>query len=283
MNRPNTPQDIKIAYLVLAHNSPYLLVNIIDEILYSDRTALILVHFDLNALQEDFLKLSSYYQGFNNVVIIKNRIKCYWGTFSLVQATLNLLTYALKLNSHLDYFYLLSGSCYPVKAGRQLKNHLFENWGCDFIEVENENWVKAGMRKGRYLYHHIVSLRKYPKIFKILYKVQRYSGLTRTIPQNIQNIKFGSQWWCLKRQSIEFLIYFLERNKNIIPFFKTVWIPDECFFQTCLAHNNNFNPSGYSLTYYEFDNYGKPKVYEVKNLKSYKKLDRVFFIRKISF
>ena len=40
----------------------------------------------------------------------------------------------------------------------------------------------------------------------------------------------GSQWWCLRRRTIEMILDFLKQRPDVIRFFSTTWIPDETFF-----------------------------------------------------
>ena len=65
--------------------------------------------------------------------------------------------------------------------------------------------------------------------------LQKRFGLSRAIPSELK-MQIGSQWWYLRRQSIEKFLKFLYKIWDIKRFFKTTWIPDETLFQT-LAWN----------------------------------------------
>ena len=49
-------------------------------------------------------------------------------------------------------------------------------------------------------------------------------------------MQIGSQWWCLRRSTVEKILVFIRRRWDIKWFFKTTWIPDETFFQTLARH-----------------------------------------------
>jgi len=64
--------------------------------------------------------------------------------------------------------------------------------------------------------------------------LQRRFGLSREVPNDIQ-VQIGSQWWCLQRHTVEAIMEFIKRRRDVVNFFKTTWIPDETFFQTLCA------------------------------------------------
>ncbi|MFN3294946.1 MAG: beta-1,6-N-acetylglucosaminyltransferase, partial [Gemmobacter sp.] len=66
-------------------------------------------------------------------------------------------------------------------------------------------------------------------------ELQRKFGLSRSIPEDLK-IRIGSQWWCLRRRTVEAVLDFVMRRRDIPRFFSTTWIPDETFFQTLVAH-----------------------------------------------
>ena len=72
----------------------------------------------------------------------------------------------------------------------------------------------------------------------------------------------GSQWWCLRRQTIEKILDFVKKRRDVLRFFSTTWIPDETFFQTLVrhlvpAHEIQTRP----LTFLMFTDYGMPATF----------------------
>ena len=72
----------------------------------------------------------------------------------------------------------------------------------------------------------------------------------------------GSQWWCLRRRTVEMILEFLQQRRDVIRFFSTTWIPDETFFQTLVRH---LVPKGEienrTLTFLMFSDYGMPVTF----------------------
>jgi Core-2/I-Branching enzyme. len=72
----------------------------------------------------------------------------------------------------------------------------------------------------------------------------------------------GSQWWCLRRRTIEWILDFTRSRKDVMKFFRTTWIPDETFFQTLVRHlvpENEIRTR--TLTFLMFTDYGMPVVF----------------------
>jgi hypothetical protein len=81
------------------------------------------------------------------------------------------------------------------------------------------------------------------------------------VPADLQ-IQIGSQWWCLRRRTIEALLEFCDNRRDVIRFFSTTWIPDETFFQTLVRHLvPEHEISTRSLTFLMFTDYGMPVTF----------------------
>jgi len=183
------------------------------------------------------------------------------------------------LPEKVDYCYLLSGACYPIKPLGELKTYLSEHNGVAFIECKDSSWIKGGMREDRYLYHHFLNFRKHRWLFRRVYWLQRTLGLKRSLPKEIKEVRFGSQWWCLPVDLLQKIIEEITGSSEIKQFFKTVWIPDECMFQSMVIKNSVPKMTSLkTLTYYCFDEKGQPKTFSKRTLPN---INNVFFIRKV--
>ncbi|BDP94948.1 hypothetical protein EfmGK941_19530 [Enterococcus faecium] len=69
-----------------------------------------------NHNQTDIEPFIEAFKSYDNVEFLcnKNRVKIYWGGFSIVQAEINLVKRALQNEKYLKYV-LLSGADYPIK------------------------------------------------------------------------------------------------------------------------------------------------------------------------
>jgi hypothetical protein len=92
----------------------------------------------------------------------------------------------------------------------------------------------------------------------------------------------GSQWWCLRRSTVSAILAFVRKRPDVLNYFRSVWIPDESFFQTVIRSvvpQDEF--AGFCLTLYEFSDYGKPIVFFDEHL-SYLQRKPYFFGRKFA-
>ena len=72
----------------------------------------------------------------------------------------------------------------------------------------------------------------------------------------------GSQWWCLRRQTVETVLEFVHARRDVMRFFRTTWIPDETFFQTLVRHLVPAREiENRTLTFLMFTDYGMPVTF----------------------
>ncbi len=251
----------KIAYILLCHKDPQAIIRQAERL-----TAVgdyMSIHFDASAKREHFDQIREALSENPNVTFARKRIKCGWGEWSLVQATMNAVDSAIDAFPRATHFYMLSGDCMAIKSAEYTHQYLDDN-DADFIEsfdYFNSDWIKTGWREERLIYRHLVNERTNKKLFYLLFEAQKRLGLEREIPADLQ-IMIGSQWWCLRRQTIEKLLEFANKRRDVIRFFRTTWIPDETFFQTLVRHLVPENEiQSRTLTFLMFTDYGMPVTF----------------------
>lgn len=120
----------------------------------------------------------------------------------------------------------------PVKSSEYIHSFLDEN-DKDYIEsfdfFESE-WIKTGIKEERLIYRHFFNERTQKWLFYKSFELQKRFGLSREIPSDIR-VRIGSQWWCLRRKTVEAIVRFILERPDVLKFFKTTWIPDETFFK----------------------------------------------------
>jgi hypothetical protein len=218
------------------------------------------IHFDASANPAHFRQITDALKENPNVTFAKKCVKCGWGEWSLVQATLNAVQSAVDAFPRATHFYMLSGDCMPIKSA-EYTHHFLDDHDVDFIESFDyfeSDWIKTGWREERLIYRHYVNEGAHKKLFYAMFEVQKRLGLKRAIPADLQ-IQIGSQWWCLRRQTIEALLAFIKKRRDIVRFFRTTWIPDETFFQTLVRHLiAEEEIRSRTLTFLMFTDYGMP-------------------------
>lgn len=248
----------KIAYILLCHKNPAAIVQQARQL-----TAVgdyISIHFDGSAPRKDYDFIRDQLEGNPNVAFAARRIKCGWGEWSLVQATLNAIEAAVTAFPRATHFYMISGDCASIKSAEYAHEFLSLH-DKDFIESFDffeSDWIKTGMKGDRLFYRHFVNERAHKYWFYKLYDWQKALGLKRRIPADLQ-MMIGSQWWCLRRTSIEKILAFTRKRRDVVQFFRTTWIPDETYFQTLIRHLvPEKEIEARTLTFLMFSDYGMP-------------------------
>lgn len=248
----------KIAYILLCHKDPEAIIQQAERLTAAGD--FMVIHFDGRASNQDYEEIRATLKDNPNVCFSRRRIKCGWGEWSLVQATLNSIEAGLEAFPRATHFYMLSGDCMAIKTA-QYAHQFLDRHDCDFIESFDffeSNWIKTGIREARLIYRHYFNERKFKRLFEMSVAVQEKLGLEREIPSDLQ-MQIGSQWWCLRRRTVEAILELVKKRRDIIRFFRTTWIPDETFFQTLVRHLvPEPEIQSRTLTFLMFTDYGMP-------------------------
>lgn len=219
---------MKIAHLILAHNNPQQLGQLISKLTYNDDA--VFIHLDKKTPIEPF----SYLQQLKNVFFVADRVKVKWGAYSIVDATINGFKAILNSGTHYDFVNLLSGCDYPLQSPAYIHKYLAHNLGkafMSFAPVYTE-WQEAIPRIEAY---HLTNynfagchtLEKMLNLF--LPKRKMHNGL---VPVG------RSQWFTASNECIKYMVDYLAKNNRFRHFMKLTWGPDEFVFQTILYNSD---------------------------------------------
>jgi hypothetical protein len=251
----------KIAYILLCHKDLEGVIAQAERL--TDAGDYIAIHFDGRARNSDFDRIRAHLSGNPSVTFARKRLKCGWGGWSLVAATLSAVRAAVDAFPRATHFYMLSGDCMPIKSAEYARNHL-DRAEVDYVESVDflkSDWIKTGIKEERLIYRHYFNERTHKGLFYAAMDVQQRLGLARKIPADLQ-IQIGSQWWCLRRRTIEAVLEFCDNRPDVMRFFRTTWIPDETFFQTLVRHLvPEHEIRSRSLTFLLFTDYGMPVTF----------------------
>ncbi|MEH6785677.1 MAG: beta-1,6-N-acetylglucosaminyltransferase [Paracoccus sp. (in: a-proteobacteria)] len=192
----------RIAFILLAHKDP---AGVIAQARRLSQTGdYVVVHFDRRSPEADYRAIREALKDEPGIAFPRRRHRCGWGEWSLVAASLE----ALRLAEHrfplATHFYMLSGDCMPIKSA-QYTHDFLDRVDCDYIEAVDffdGGWIKTGIRKERLIYRHWFNERRHKRLFYAAMALQQRLGLERPVPRGIQ-VMIGSQWWCLRRQTVE--------------------------------------------------------------------------------
>ena len=251
----------KIAFILLCHKDPDAIIEQARQLTAAgDYMA---VHFDARAPAEAFARIRQALADNPNVTFARRQIKCGWGGWSLVQATLYAVEAAVAAFPRATHFYMVSGDCLAIKSASYAHRFL-DDADLDYIEsfdFFDSDWIKTGLKEERLIYRHLFNERTHKRLFYASLDAQRRLGLQRRIPADLQ-VMIGSQWWCLRRQTIESILQFTRTRRDVMRFFHRTWIPDETFFQTLVRHLiPQSQIRARSLTFLMFTEYGMPVTF----------------------
>ena len=248
----------RIAFILLCHKDPEGVIAQAQRLTAAgDYVA---IHFDGRANARDFDQIRQALASNPSVVFAARRLKCGWGEWSLVAATLEAVRAAVATFPRATHFYMLSGDCMPIKSA-EYAHAFLDGEDCDYIENHDffaSDWIKIGFKEERLIYRHWFNERTQKWLFYASFSLQKRFGITREPPPDIR-VMIGSQWWCLRRHTIERVLEFCDARPDVLRFFATTWIPDETLFQTIVPHVvPRKEIRSRTLTYLVFTDYGMP-------------------------
>ena len=270
----------RLAYIMLCHQNPAAIIR--QATLLTSQGDSLAIHVDGRARSSVFEAVRNGLATNANVVMAK-RVNCGWGEWSLIQATLNAVRAAVKAFPFTTHFYLVSGDCMPIRSAANIHDYLDEIdadqiASKDFFESD---WIKTGLKEDRLNYRHWFNERRNKWLFYKSLDVQKWLRLARQPPAGME-IRIGSQWWCLRRGTIERILEFVGKRKDVVRYFRTTWIPDETFFQTLVYHLvAEIEIVPHPPTFLLFSDYGMPVTFYADHF-DYLTSQNALFARKIS-
>ena len=191
----------KIAYLILAHNDPSQLGRLCQAL--NDDYSDLFIHIDLNQDVQEFKDQVLA----DNVKFLRSRVHVNWGGISMIDAQNLLIEEALKSRQQYMYFVLLSGSCYPLKRGKDIHTILGSDHTKQYIKYIDMRQSKFQMNKitKKWFYDPIINYSKkgiVSRIEKRARKALTRLGLNNHWKENVIPY-FGSQWWAMTPECCE--------------------------------------------------------------------------------
>jgi len=246
--------EMNIAYLILAHHQPNLLIQLIERL--KKENFYFFIHFDKKNSSRNIPFLKKHFEGNKNVHIISTQ-NIYWMGYNMVDATIQLLQLAHASSVNFKYFVLMSGQDYPIKNADFIDDFFNRN-NADFISYNSLEYMPENF-KNKVTHLHFMdcafynpkSENKVPYLVKLYYRLHKH--LDKFLPHRAfyKNYTpyFGSQWFALTNATVTHILYFLAQNKGYIRFMRFTEGPDEIFFQTIILNSERKN------NVYDYDRY----------------------------
>jgi hypothetical protein len=164
-------------------------------------------------------------------------MKCGWGEWSLVRASLNAVEAAVEAFPRATHFYMLSGDCMAIKSA-EYAHAFLDAEDADYIESFDffaSDWIKTGLKEERLIYRHFFNERTQKRLFYGMLEPAEAAG-----PGRRDSRRYAGD----DRQPVVVPApphhrvdprFHPATRRDVMRFFRTTWIPDETFFQTWCA------------------------------------------------
>lgn len=268
---------MRVCYLVLSHIGGAQLSRLVTTIQAGDPTADIVLRHDESRSPLGLGRLVAS----PRVHVLPPRPPVTWGTFSLIEATLESLQHCRR-EIACDWVVLLSGQHYPIRPLDELARLLSETTVHGYLEVPPpdppedapsdfrwDRWAdgysyryatvpravtrltsgRIGSRIPRRLWWDLsewqrwISVRERPRDFSTLIG---WRSLRPPFPGRAVK---GSQWFALNSVVVSWMLDWLAENPRYANYFRRTYIPDEAFFHTLLYKYSPWELSPTSLHY----------------------------------
>jgi hypothetical protein len=227
---------------------------------WSDAGCPVVVHVDRIVSQDQYSAFVTAVADIENVSF-SPRFRGEWGMWGLIAASQAASRQLLDRFPDVRHAYLASGACLPLRPVAELQTYLDARPETDFIEsvtISDVQWTIGGLDKERFTLRFPFSWKRQRRLFDGYVWLQQVLRLRRRIPKGIAP-HLGSQWWCLTRKTLTAILDD-PRRAEFDSYFRQVWIPDECYYQT-LVRLHARQIESRSLTLAKFDFQGKPHIF----------------------
>lgn len=181
------------------------------------------IHVDT---RRDYLyrELSKLVEHFSNVRMDTTRHSTIWGGASLLTMLLDAMHELLAMGDwQWNYFFNLSESDYPVKSVEELEAFLTKYNGKNFVKSHGRDTLKFIRKQG---------------LNMLFYECEH--RMWRLGPRQLQDgirIDGGSDWICLSREFIQYVVGDDPLLSGLKSFWKYTLLPAESFFHTVLQNS----------------------------------------------
>lgn len=274
-------------YCIIAHKNPKQIKELIG--LLQDNKSLFFIHLDKTVDVNSFRNILEE----KNCFFIKKRVSCTWGTYSLVQATLNAMAEVqefIQINYiGADYhFVLLSGEDLPLKSTIYIHEFLKKNAKKSFLHywsLPYGKWWAGGFFRLENIY--LYDYKKYSKRNYWLNRVIKTLQLDAVLPLSRFKNQFpdfkiygSSQWMILNQDLVTFVLNESTKNVKFNSIFKYVLAPDELYFATLILNfdkQKQFEICNIPTHLIHFEGAdASPKYLQIKDLVSIRDKDLLF-------
>ena len=257
---------MKHAYLIMAHNEPYILERLLK--LIDDKRNDIYLHIDKKWRDFDFEYFKKIVHKSN--LYFTDRLDVRWGTYRQIECELLLFEMAHN-NGGYSYYHLLSGIDMPLVNQDVIHDYFDKNNGKEFICFDYHNKALPDtIDRIKYFHLFVSNMRNNNLIIKVIFKIfhkiflifQKIFHVNRLkkVPLTIRK---GANWVSVTEVVVD---YILSKKKMIRKVFSYSVCADEVFLQTIIYNSDLYDKL---IGYKNDDNFAIKRYIDWKRGKPY--------------
>ncbi len=280
---------MKQIVLILCHKNSQQLNLLLNQLEHEN--IIILIHLDKKTPKREFIEVVKQ---FKNVEFIEKRINIGWGSFSQIQAIIELIDEVSKRNIDYSHCHLISGEDALIQSPKKLIDFFSSHPDQSYINhyiLPDSRLAKGGLFRvldyhfGKSKKNHQLISRIWTKSLELLMNKIVIKILPFLRKKLNHPLYAGSAWWSLSKEHLCFVLKYINDNPNFVKMFKTSRCGDELFFQSILLNSNQKDKminNNYRFIRWGEHHKGSPDYLINDDIDEVKKKD-VFFARKIDF
>jgi len=241
------------------------------------------IHVDVKGDDEAFSRVVQKHPQWS-LLPDSRRVDVKWAGFSVVEAILSLLGYAVSQRPDTERFFILSGCDYPLRPIEEIGRLISVDE--DLIRIDGrldpDGESAFDQRANRF---HFCDCRPLNPRSGHRWFIRAAERITRELrrphPEGI-SIYCGSCWHCLTRSSAHSVLRFITERRDVVRWFRHAFVSDEMFIHTILktegfegriafdatVHRDLKQPPGVQGTHYidwEHPNPSTPRVLDMED------------------
>ena len=196
----------------------------------------IFIHYDKKSNIKEVKELER-----DNVFFIDQRMDVRWGQFSQIQAIINLLRCAEKID--FDYCLLISGDCIPACSNSCMNAELEKHMGKEFVHYQDQrsNYVDP-LPRVKYIYPNFFFKKNKNLLQKLMVRghffarrffFKNYCWNAFCEKEKISLYK-GTAWFNLTKNAVSYIVSYIDKNNDLLQCFEHSYCADEVFFHSVL-------------------------------------------------
>lgn len=283
---------MKIGYLLVCHKAPVLVAKIAKR-LTKNNDNMVFVCVDKKTDIEEYFH---YLPESSQIRYVTNRVKIFWGGYSMVEAVIHTLKTALQYPC--DRYMLLQGADYPIVSNEKIEHFFMQYPNVEFVKGKNVSKAKNRQDYMRCCGYYMFDLNRRKLTLKSML-AHGFSLFNRLgikyrrgyVYDRKQKKRYDVYWgwaqFAITRRCAEYIIDWHDTHPKFNQYFRHCFAPDELYFCTVVWNspfkeytNQTIGEGDFNLTYFEYGD-------AIRIFREWKEIahidrERYLFVRKVA-